>query len=130
MIKFDTRNPSTLRSLLLGGAAAMAFTGFGGTALAQEADDTSAEDAVADDNVIIVQARRQAESLQEVPVTVTAIGAVVDQLGGPAAQQEQQEHPAKSADDLGHGHCVEHVAFHSVPSFAAMYPLPMQTCKV
>ncbi|SMQ69177.1 iron complex outermembrane recepter protein [Altererythrobacter xiamenensis] len=73
MIKFQTRNPSTLRSVLMGGAAAMALTGFSGTAMAQGADDMAVEE-TAGDNVIIVQARRQAESLQEVPVTVTAIG--------------------------------------------------------
>ncbi|MEO0462481.1 MAG: TonB-dependent receptor [Pseudomonadota bacterium] len=42
-----------------------------GTALAQDAE--TADNAFGDD-VIIVQARRQNESLQEVPVTVTAIG--------------------------------------------------------
>lgn len=74
MIKLHTRNPSgkvTMRRALLGGAAATAMLGFPATAWAQGNED--AADA-ADDNVIIVQARRQNESLQEVPVTVTAIG--------------------------------------------------------
>ena len=72
MIKYHTRNPSSLRYGLLGGAGAMALCAFTGTAQAQDATP-QANDAD-DENVIIVQARRQNETLQEVPVTVTAIG--------------------------------------------------------
>ena len=84
MTKFETRNPSMLRGLLMGGAATVALTGFGGTALAQDADPGAGDqpsptvvDDTAGDDVIIVTARRQAETLQEVPVTVTAIGGEV-----------------------------------------------------
>jgi iron complex outermembrane receptor protein len=75
MIKLHTRNPSStvaMRRALLGGAAATAMLGFSGTAWAQ--GNEAEADAADDGNVIIVQARRQNESLQEVPVTVTAIG--------------------------------------------------------
>jgi len=73
-----TRDPShknsvleskTAKSLLLGSVATLAFAGIATPALAQDAD------AWDDSNVITVIARKQTESLQEVPVTVTAIGA-------------------------------------------------------
>lgn len=73
-----TRDPShknsvleskTAKSLLLGSVATLAFAGLATPALAQDAD------AWDDSNVITVIARKQTESLQEVPVTVTAIGA-------------------------------------------------------
>ena len=73
-----TRDPShknsvleskTAKSLLLGSVATLAFAGFATPALAQDVD------AWDDSNVITVIARKQTESLQEVPVTVTAIGA-------------------------------------------------------
>ncbi|MEO9461983.1 MAG: TonB-dependent receptor [Marinomonas sp.] len=72
MIKTHTRNPSALKIGLMGGAAAVAMSAFSGTAHAQDAAP-QADNEGADENVIIVQARRQDESLQEVPVTVTAI---------------------------------------------------------
>lgn len=56
------------RSLLLGTAASIAITGFAAPAYAQDQDQD------AEDNIIIVQARKQDETLQEVPLTVTAIG--------------------------------------------------------
>lgn len=58
----------TMRGMLMGSAATLAFAGFAAPAYAQEAAE---ED---DDNVITVIARKQTETLQEVPVTVTAIG--------------------------------------------------------
>ena len=58
----------TVRSLLLGSVASLAFAGFASPALAQ---DMAEED---DSNIITVIARKQTETLQEVPVTVTAIG--------------------------------------------------------
>ncbi len=64
-----------LKGTLLSSAVCMATAGFPGTALAQEAE--GGEDEASDgfrDRVILVQARRQTETLQEVPVTVTAIG--------------------------------------------------------
>jgi iron complex outermembrane receptor protein len=76
MTKLYTRNPYSLRTALMGGAALAAVTGVTGTAHAQDTDATpqaEAEDGV-NDNVIIVQARRQDETLQEVPVTITSIG--------------------------------------------------------
>lgn len=56
------------RGLLMGSAATLAIAGFAAPAYAQ--------DGVEDDdrNVITVIARKQTETLQEVPVTVTAIG--------------------------------------------------------
>ncbi len=79
-----TRNPSTLRNALMGTAAIVAMAGMAGTAQAQEADSAPQAEADSDatDNVIIVQARRQNETLQEVPVTVTAIsGEILDKYG-------------------------------------------------
>lgn len=88
MIKLHNRIPSAvrgahLRRALLGGAACIAFAGMSGTALAQDAGSDGAEaDDDLGDNVILVQARRQTETLQEVPVTVTAIsGEVLEKYG-------------------------------------------------
>ncbi|MFN3863177.1 MAG: TonB-dependent receptor [Erythrobacter sp.] len=60
-----------MRSALLCGAALGGFAGLPGIAHAQDAETAQS---AAEDRVIIVQARRQNETLQEVPVTVTAIG--------------------------------------------------------
>lgn len=60
-----------LRTALLCGAALGGFAAMPSVAHAQDAE--TAETAP-EERVIIVQARRQNESLQEVPVTVTAIG--------------------------------------------------------
>ncbi|MEL7190375.1 MAG: TonB-dependent receptor plug domain-containing protein, partial [Pseudomonadota bacterium] len=77
MITLQTRIASNglsrnAKRALMGGVAATAMFGLPQAAFAQDAEvqDVSFED----ENVIIVQARRQNESLQEVPVTVTAIG--------------------------------------------------------
>ena len=64
---------SGLRHALLCGAALSGLAAMPTAAFAQDAAD-SAEAADDDVPVIIVQARRQNETLQEVPVTVTAIG--------------------------------------------------------
>ena len=81
MTKLMNRNPSAMRTALLGGVAVFAVAGLPAAAHAQEAD-TSAEEADLEDNVIIVQARRQAETLQEVPVTVSVIsGEVLEKYG-------------------------------------------------
>lgn len=61
-----------LRRALLCGAALSSLTALPGIAHAQDAEDTA--DAAPEENVILVQARRQNETLQEVPVSVTAIG--------------------------------------------------------
>ena len=61
-----------MRRALLCGAALSGLTVMPGVAYAQDAGAT-AED-VPEERVIVVQARRQNETLQEVPVTVTAIG--------------------------------------------------------
>ncbi|MEL6875286.1 MAG: TonB-dependent receptor, partial [Pseudomonadota bacterium] len=53
----------------MGSAATLAFAGFAAPAHAQ--DEAAEED---DSNIITVIARKQTETLQEVPVTVTAIG--------------------------------------------------------
>ncbi len=65
-----------MRRALLCGAALSGLAAMPSAAFAQDAaaNEAEAAAALADDNVIIVQARRQNESLQEVPVTVTAIG--------------------------------------------------------
>ncbi len=73
MIKQSTRDNSifatkSMRGLLMGSAASLALAGAAAPAHAQDA----AEDD--DSNVITVIARKQTETLQEVPVTVTAIG--------------------------------------------------------
>lgn len=62
---------SGLRSALLCGAAFTGLAAMPSVAFAQDAE-VAAED-VPDERVIVVQARRQNETLQEVPVTVTAI---------------------------------------------------------
>lgn len=81
MTKLMNRNPSAMRAALLGGVAVFAVAGLPAAAHAQEAD-TSAEEADLEDNVIIVRARRQAETLQEVPVTVSVIsGEVLEKYG-------------------------------------------------
>ncbi|MBU7580512.1 MAG: TonB-dependent receptor [Porphyrobacter sp.] len=59
-----------LRRALLCGAALSSLAAMPSAAFAQEANEPE----VNNDNVIVVQARRQNETLQEVPVTVTAIG--------------------------------------------------------
>ncbi len=59
----------SFRGLLMGTAASLAVSGIATTAHAQDAVDE-----VDEANVITVVARKQTETLQEVPVTVTAIG--------------------------------------------------------
>ena len=61
-----------LRRALLCGAALSGLAAMPTAAFAQDAEDAAANGPA--ENVIIVQARRQNETLQEVPVTVTAIG--------------------------------------------------------
>jgi len=63
---------SGMRTALMCGAAFTGLAAMPSVAYAQDAD-ASAETA-SEEKVIIVQARRQNETLQEVPVTVTAIG--------------------------------------------------------
>ncbi len=69
-VRIPTRVKAVKRSLLIGSAitciASVPTAAFGQTADGDQAGQ--------DDGVIIVQARRQNESLQDVPVTVTAIG--------------------------------------------------------
>ncbi|WP_339825163.1 TonB-dependent receptor [uncultured Parasphingorhabdus sp.] len=73
MTTYSSRNKSglankTVKSLLLGSVTTLAFAGLAAPASAQDADGFD------DSRVITVVARKQTESLQEVPVTVTAIG--------------------------------------------------------
>ncbi|NRD90221.1 hypothetical protein C8024_13255, partial [Sphingopyxis sp. BSNA05] len=73
MTRYPLRHKSVLksraiRSLLLGSAAATACAGLASPALAQDSDE------IDESTVITVIARKQTETLQEVPVTVTAIG--------------------------------------------------------
>lgn len=80
MHMIDARNPSWLRhsrggglvrSALLGGVAAAAMLAVPQAALAQDAGASEMDDM---QGAIIVRARKQDETLQEVPVTVTVIG--------------------------------------------------------
>ncbi|WFL77667.1 TonB-dependent receptor [Altererythrobacter arenosus] len=78
MTKIDTRNPSgglfgRTRSILMGGGAVAALALTPGTAFAQDADEAAEED-VNELPVILVTARKQVETLQEVPVTITSVG--------------------------------------------------------
>ncbi len=72
-----------LRRALMCGAAIAGFAAIPQAAFAQDADtDDSAENSEFGDRVIVVQARRQNESLQEVPVTVTVIdGQTLERYG-------------------------------------------------
>jgi len=63
-----------LRTALLCGGAASGILALPGVAHAQEAEVAAQAGEGAGERVIVVQARRQNETLQEVPVTVTAIG--------------------------------------------------------
>lgn len=74
MIKLHTRNPSSARAALLGGAALFAIAGLPSAALAQSSDAAADEEENAMP-VILVQARKQTETLQDVPVTITSVGA-------------------------------------------------------
>lgn len=82
MIKNHARIATSklLRTALMGGGALTALAALPQAALAQDEDGREGVEEMLDgdgefgDRVIVVQARRQAESLQEVPVTVTAIG--------------------------------------------------------
>ena len=49
---------------------------------------------------------------------VMAFGRVIDEFRKESAQKKDQERPAKAAYDLGHRHCVEHVASSSLGSWA------------
>ena len=62
-----SQHGKSIKTLMMGSAAVMALSGISAPVYAQS-------DGAADDNVIIVTARKQEEGLQEVPVTVTAIG--------------------------------------------------------
>tara|TARA_R110002033_G_scaffold22819_3_gene54689 strand:- start:28791 stop:31250 length:2460 start_codon:yes stop_codon:yes gene_type:complete len=73
MTKYFSRHKSDLknkiaRSLLLGSAASFALAGLAAPAVAQDAEE------VDEATIITVIARKQTETLQEVPVTITAIG--------------------------------------------------------
>ena len=61
-----------MRRALLCGAALSGIAAMPSAAFAQDAQESV--DDIPEDRVIVVQARRQNETLQEVPVTVTAIG--------------------------------------------------------
>jgi iron complex outermembrane receptor protein len=79
MITRDARNASRfraggLRPALLCGAALTGAVALPGAAHAQEAEVAAQAADEFGERVIVVQARRQNETLQEVPVTVTAIG--------------------------------------------------------
>jgi len=74
MIKLYNRNPSSVRSALLGGVALFAFAGIPSAAQAQDGDD-AAETSDNEIPVIFVTARKQTETLQEVPVTITSVDA-------------------------------------------------------
>lgn len=66
-------HPRARRCGLLAGTAMLAAMAAPQAAWAQDSDQPSAEAGDGDERVIIVQARRQNESLQEVPVTITSV---------------------------------------------------------
>ncbi|MBD2843336.1 TonB-dependent receptor [Erythrobacter rubeus] len=74
------KGANALRRTLLGGAAIAAFAAMPQAAFAQDEEVIEEEQGdggltdTNNDTVILVQARRQTETLQEVPVTVTVIG--------------------------------------------------------
>jgi iron complex outermembrane receptor protein len=68
-----TLHSRSVRSALMGTAACLTLAAMPSFAFAQDADDDEAGTPEGE-TVILVQARKQTESLQEVPVTVTAIG--------------------------------------------------------
>ena len=79
MTKIDTRNPSggllshSRTALMCGGAiAALAFSP--SVAFAQDGDDAATDGSDDAIPVIFVTARKQVETLQEVPVTITSVG--------------------------------------------------------
>jgi iron complex outermembrane receptor protein len=65
---------SGLRTALLCGAALGGVAALPSAAFAQDSETAASQDDDFGERVIIVQARRQNETLQEVPVTVTSIG--------------------------------------------------------
>ncbi|MGB3469402.1 MAG: TonB-dependent receptor [Erythrobacter sp.] len=73
------KDADRMRRVLLCGAAFAGMAAVPTTALAQDTEtaEASADSSADEGDVIIVQARRQNESLQEVPVTVTAIAGEV-----------------------------------------------------
>lgn len=80
MINGDARHASPsrrggLRRALLSGGGLGVLAALPHAALAQDVTDEGAETREADQQVIIVQARRQNETLQDVPVTITSVGA-------------------------------------------------------
>ncbi|MEM1051676.1 MAG: TonB-dependent receptor [Pseudomonadota bacterium] len=81
--QFSSTRSLTARSALYAGAALVGLAAIPSSAQAQEQDAAANEqDADAEGPVIIVQARRQNESLQDVPVTVTAIsGETLERFG-------------------------------------------------
>ncbi len=84
MTTFNTRiaTKSGLRRALMSGAAIAAFASIPQVALAQDNETETVDENEFGDRVIVVQARRQNETLQEVPVTVTVIGGeVLDRYG-------------------------------------------------
>lgn len=66
--------PQGLRRCLLGSAAVAGLLATPNAAFAQDSEAGTSADDEFGERVIVVQARRQNETLQEVPVTVTAIG--------------------------------------------------------
>ena len=76
MTSIYTRNAITFRRALMSGAAITAFAAMPQVAFAQSQDEAQIDAEEANEfreGEILVQARRQTESLQEVPVTVTVI---------------------------------------------------------
>ncbi len=105
MTAFNTTNAfsgGAVRRVLLSSAALAGLAAMPSAALAQDSDTD--EEAAADENVIIVQARRQNESLQDVPVTVTAIGgATLERYGVDEIADVQSRVPALTIQVGGSG---------------------------
>ena len=82
----SSKRQATLRRALFSGAAIVAFAALPQAALAQDEDQVDSEEAADDDEygdrVILVQARKQTETLQEVPVTITSVsGELLEKYG-------------------------------------------------
>ncbi len=103
-IALSAGHNTRFRRALMSGAAIAAFASMPQVAFAQDSDAEEAQDRGFDDNVIIVQARRQDESLQDVPVTVTAIGgATLERYGIDEIADVQSRVPALTIQVGGSG---------------------------
>ncbi|TNE53462.1 MAG: hypothetical protein EP341_06230 [Sphingomonadales bacterium] len=82
MIKIYRQNPSIAKGALLGGVALFAIAGLPAAAHAQDIGGDAVEEDADALPVILVTARKQVETLQEVPVTITSVsGELLEKYG-------------------------------------------------